>query len=138
MQNRTFGSIPGLQKTLELGEAIFSPEMILEAVPQCRCIKFERFFTVPCILHIDAGRGPGDNASLGCHQHLHAAWHNKAEGFFLNITWKTMNYLFLCVDDTFSKFFHLNLSCLSPRNCFVKICFISFYISFRFSQFRFV
>ena len=48
MQNRTFGSIPGLQKTLELGEAIFSPEMILEAVPQCRCIKFERFFTVPC------------------------------------------------------------------------------------------
>jgi hypothetical protein len=22
---------------------------------------------------LDAGRGPGDNASLGCHRHLHAA-----------------------------------------------------------------
>jgi hypothetical protein len=37
-----------MQKTLELGEAIFSPEMIWEAVPQCRCSKSERFFTVPC------------------------------------------------------------------------------------------
>jgi hypothetical protein len=46
------------KKTLELREAIFSPEMIWEAVPQCRCSKFERVFTVPCILHIDAGRGP--------------------------------------------------------------------------------
>jgi hypothetical protein len=25
------------------------------------------------ILHIDAGRGPGGNASLGCHRHLQAA-----------------------------------------------------------------
>jgi hypothetical protein len=31
-----------------LREAIFSPEMIWEAVPQCRCSKSERFFTVPC------------------------------------------------------------------------------------------
>jgi hypothetical protein len=31
----TFGPIPGLQKTLELREAIFSSEMIWEAVPQC-------------------------------------------------------------------------------------------------------
>jgi hypothetical protein len=42
-------------KRLELKEAIFSPEMIWEAVPQCRCSKSERVFTVPCILHIDAG-----------------------------------------------------------------------------------
>jgi hypothetical protein len=35
----TFGLIPGLQKTLELREAIFSPEMIWETVPQCRCSK---------------------------------------------------------------------------------------------------
>ena len=35
--------------------------MIWEAVPQCRCSKSERVFTVPCILHIDAGRGPGGN-----------------------------------------------------------------------------
>ena len=40
----SFGPIPGLQKTLELREAIFSPEMIWEAVPQCRCSKSERFF----------------------------------------------------------------------------------------------
>jgi hypothetical protein len=46
-----FGPIPGLQKTLELREAIFNPEMIWEAVPQCRCSKSERVFTVPCILH---------------------------------------------------------------------------------------
>jgi hypothetical protein len=32
----------------ELREAIFSPEMIWDAVPQCRCSKSERFFTVPC------------------------------------------------------------------------------------------
>jgi hypothetical protein len=51
--------------TWVLREAIFSPEMIWEAVPQCRCSKSERVFTVPCILHIDAGRGPGGNASLG-------------------------------------------------------------------------
>jgi hypothetical protein len=63
--------------------AIFSPEMIWEAVPQCRCSKSERVFTVPCILHIDAGRGPGHvgNASLGSHRHPHASWHNKAENF---------------------------------------------------------
>jgi hypothetical protein len=59
--------MPELQKTLELRKAIFSPEMIWEAVPQCRCSKSERVFTVPCILHIDAGRGPGGNASLGSH-----------------------------------------------------------------------
>jgi hypothetical protein len=50
---------------LHLREAIFSPEMIWEDVPQCRCSKSERVFTVPCILHIDAGWGPGGNASLG-------------------------------------------------------------------------
>ena len=60
-------------KRLELREAIFSPEMIWEAVPQCRCSKSERVFTVPCILHIDAGRGPGGNASLGSHRHPHAS-----------------------------------------------------------------
>jgi hypothetical protein len=47
MQNSTFRPIPGLQKTLELREAIFSPEKIWEAVPQCRCSKSERVFTVP-------------------------------------------------------------------------------------------
>jgi hypothetical protein len=31
-----------------LREAILSPAMIWEAVPQCRCSKSERFFTVPC------------------------------------------------------------------------------------------
>jgi hypothetical protein len=47
--------------------------MIWEAVPQCRRSKSERVFTVPCILHIDAGRGPGGNASLGSHRHPHAS-----------------------------------------------------------------
>ena len=47
---------------------------------------------------------------------------------FFYITWKTMNYLFLCLNDTFSIFFISFLSCLSPRNCFVKIGFISFCI----------
>ena len=38
----TFGPIPGLQKTLELREAMFSPEIIWEAVLQFRCSKSER------------------------------------------------------------------------------------------------
>jgi hypothetical protein len=38
IRTATFGPIPGLQKTLELRDAIFSPEMISEAVPQCRCL----------------------------------------------------------------------------------------------------
>ena len=49
-----------------------------------------------------------------------------------------MNYLFLRLNDTFSIFFIKFLSCLSPRNCFVKIGFISFcIIPFRFDLFRF-
>jgi hypothetical protein len=62
---------------------------------------------------------------------------------FLYITWKTMNYLFLRLNDTYSFFFIQFLSCLSPRNCFVKIGFISFciipicFVQFRFDLFRF-
>jgi hypothetical protein len=54
MQNSDIWTHYRTAKTLELREAIFSPEMIWEDVPQCRYSKSERGFTVPCILHIDA------------------------------------------------------------------------------------
>jgi hypothetical protein len=48
-------------------------------------------------------------------------------------------YPFLRLNDTFSIFFVEVLSCISPRNCFVKIGFISFWIiPFRFVSVNFV
>ena len=56
---------------------------------------------------------------------------------FLNITWKTMNFSTILFY-AFLYFFRLIFSCISSRNYFVKIGFISFWIiPFRFGQFRF-